>query len=90
MPSHETFSLNEDIILYSHHALDFICIKIPTFWFNNKLTSLLGKTNKGKKTPREDHELGYSNFTLALILYLPNPEKNTCNFPQCINVYKIG
>ena len=31
-----------------------------------KVISLLGKKNTGKKTPKEDSELGYSDFTLTL------------------------
>ena len=38
-----------------------------------KVISLLGKKNTGKKTPKEDSELGYSDFTLALTFHLPQP-----------------
>ena len=38
-----------------------------------KVISLLGKKNTGKKTPKEDRELGYSN--LALTLHLPHPQQ---------------
>ena len=31
-----------------------------------KVNSLLEKKNTGKKTPKEDSELGYSDFTLTL------------------------
>ena len=37
-----------------------------------KITCILGGKNKGKKTPREDRELGYSDFNLALTLNLPH------------------
>ena len=40
-----------------------------------KVISLLGKKNTGKKTPKEDSELGYSNFTLALTFHLPHPQQ---------------
>ena len=40
-----------------------------------KIISLLGKKNKGKKTPKEDSELGYTNFTLALTFHLPHPQQ---------------
>ena len=40
-----------------------------------KIISLLGKKNTGKKTPKEDSELGYSDFTLALTFHLPNPQQ---------------
>ena len=38
-----------------------------------KVISLLGQKNTGKKTPKEDSELGYSDLTLALTLNLPHP-----------------
>ena len=41
-------------------------VKILTCGLNNKVTNLLGKKNTGKKTPKEDLELGNSNFTPAL------------------------
>ena len=40
-----------------------------------KVISLLGKKNTGKKTPKEDSELVYSNFTLTLTFHLPHPNK---------------
>ena len=40
-----------------------------------KVISLLWKKNTGKKTPKEDSKLGYSDFTLALTFHLPNPQK---------------
>ena len=40
-----------------------------------KIISLLGKKNKGKKTPKEDSELGYSDFTLTLTFHLPQPQQ---------------
>ena len=39
------------------------------------IISLLGKKNTGKKTPTEDSELGYSDFTLTLTFRLPNPQQ---------------
>ena len=54
--------------------------KIPTYRFKYKITSLLGKKNKGKKTPREDDELGYSDFTLALTFDLPQPQQKYMKF----------
>ena len=33
------------------------------------------KRNTGKKTPKEDHELGYLDFTLALTFYLIHPQQ---------------
>ena len=40
-----------------------------------KIFNLLGKKNTGKKNPKEDRELGYSDFTLALTLHLPHTSK---------------
>ena len=40
-----------------------------------KVISVLGKKNIGKKTPKEDSELGYSDFTLALTFHLPHPQQ---------------
>ena len=40
-----------------------------------KVISLLGKMNTGKKTPKENSELGYSKVTLALTFHLPNPQQ---------------
>ena len=40
-----------------------------------KVISLLGKKNTGKKTPKEDSELGYSDFTLTLTFHLPHPQQ---------------
>ena len=53
-----------------------------------KIISLLGKKNTGKKTPKKDRELGYSDFTLALTFHLPHPNKKTCNCPKCIKKLK--
>ena len=40
-----------------------------------KVISLLGKKNTGKKTPKEDSELGYLDFTLMLTFHLPHPQQ---------------
>ena len=40
-----------------------------------KVTSLFGKKYTGKKTPKEDSELGYSDFTLAPTFHLPHPQQ---------------
>ena len=42
-----------------------------------KVISLLGKKNIGKKTPKEDSELGYSDFTLTLTFHLPHPQQKS-------------
>ena len=51
-----------------------------------KVISLLGEKNTGKKTPKEDNEFGNSDFTLTLTFHLPHPNKKTCNCPQCIKI----
>ena len=40
-----------------------------------KIIGLLGKKNTGKKTPKEDSKLVYSDFTLALTFDLPHPQQ---------------
>ena len=45
-----------------------------------KVISLLGKKNTDKKTPKEDSELDYSDFTLTLTLHLPHPPKKNMQF----------
>ena len=40
-----------------------------------KVISLLGKKNTGKKTPKEYSEFGYSDFTLAFTFHLPHPQQ---------------
>ena len=40
-----------------------------------KIISLLGEKKTGKKNPKEDSELGYSHFTLALTFRLPHPQQ---------------
>ena len=40
-----------------------------------KVINLLGKKNTGKKTLKEDSELGYSDFNLTLTFYLPHPQQ---------------
>ena len=51
-----------------------------------KVISLLGEKNTGKKTPKEDSELGYSDFTLALTFQLTHHQKKHAIVP---NAYKI-
>ena len=73
MPSHASFSLHQDII--------FLAIMLQNYTMyaryrhagsTIKIISLLGKKNIGKETPREDRELGYSDFTLELTFNLPH------------------
>ena len=40
-----------------------------------KIINLLGKKNTRKKTSKENSELGYSDFTLALTFHLPHPQQ---------------
>ena len=46
-----------------------------------KVISLLGKKNTGKKTPKEDSELGYSDFTLTLTFPLRHPQQKSRQLP---------
>ena len=45
-----------------------------------KVISLLGEKNTGKKNPKEDSELGYSDFTLALTFHLPHSQQKEMQF----------
>ena len=45
-----------------------------------KVISLLGEKNTGKKTPKEDSEFCYSNFTLTLTFHLPHPQQKDMQF----------
>ena len=47
-----------------------------------KIISLLGKKNTGKKIPKEDSELGYLDFTLALTFRLPHPQQKDMKLSQ--------
>ena len=47
-----------------------------------KVISLLGKKNTGKNTPKEDSELGYSDFTLTLTFHLSYPLKKHAIVPN--------
>ena len=42
-----------------------------------KVIILLGKKNTGNKTPKDDSEFGYLDFTLALTFHLPHPQQKT-------------
>ena len=45
--------------------------------------------NTGKKTPKEDRELGYSDFTLALTIHLPHPQQKDMQVSQCIKNWNM-
>ena len=45
-----------------------------------KIINLLEKKNTCKKTPKEDSELGYSDFTLTLTIHLPHPQQKGIQF----------
>ena len=45
-----------------------------------KVISLLGKKNTGKKTPKEYSEFGDSHFTLELTFHLPHPQQKDMQF----------
>ena len=75
MPSHASFSSLSGYH-FSHHASELNYVqKIERADSTEKVISLLGKKNKGKKTPKEDSELGYSDFTLTLPFNLPHPQQ---------------
>ena len=77
MPSHASFSLHQKII-------SAIVIMLQSYTMYKryrhvgstlKIISLLGKKNTGKKTPKEDSELGYSDFTQALTFHSLHPQQ---------------
>ena len=75
MPSHASFSILSGYH-FSHHAPELNYYTRYRFaGSTEKVISLSGKKNTGKKTPKEDSELGYSDFTLALTLHLPHPKQ---------------
>ena len=75
MPSHALFSSLSGYH-FSHHATELNYVqKIRHADSTEKVISLLGKKNTGKKTPKEDSDLGYSDFTLALTFNLPPPQQ---------------
>ena len=57
-----------------------------------KVISLLGKKNTGKKTPKES--LGYSDFTLALTFNLSHPQQKDMQLspmhPKKLNTSVVG
>ena len=72
MPSRASFS-NLSGYHFSHHAPKVNYVqKIWHAGLTEKVISLLEKKNTGKKTPKEDSELGYSDFTLTLTFHLPH------------------
>ena len=77
MPSHASFSLHQDIIFVLAIMLQSYTMytRYRHAGSTEKIISLLRKKNKGKKTPKEDSELGYSDFTLALTFHLPHPQQ---------------
>ena len=57
-----------------------------------KVISVLGKKNLGKKTTKEDSELGYSDFILALTFHLPHPQQKYMQFypmHKKIEIYEL-
>ena len=77
MPSHASFSFHQDMIFVLAIMLQsyFMYTRYRHAGSTVKIISLLGKKNTGKKTPKEDSELGYSDFTLALTFHLPHPQQ---------------
>ena len=58
---------------FSHHASELNYVQKICAGSTEKVINLSGKKNTGKKTPKEDSELGYSDFTLTLTFHLPHP-----------------
>ena len=77
MLSHASFSLPQDIISVLAIMLQSYTMytRYRDAGSTEKVISLLGKKNTGKKTPKEDRELGYSDFTLALTFCLPHTQQ---------------
>ena len=77
VPSHASFSLHQEIIF----VLDIMLQRYTMYTryihagSTIRIISLLGKKNTGKKTPKEDRELGYSDVTLSLTFHLPHPQQ---------------
>ena len=55
--------------------------------FNSRTTSLLGQKNAGKKAPKMDRELGYSDFTLTLSFNTP-PQQERMKLSPIRKKYK--
>ena len=80
---------------FSTIMLHFLCFyTLYKLWhhrFNRKLISLLRKKNTGKKTPREDCELGYLDFNLTVTFHLLHPkQKNMSLSPMHKKLEKQG
>ena len=77
VPSHASFLLHQDIIFVLAIMLHSYTIYTRYRHASSiiKIISLLGKKNKGKKTPKEDRELGYSELTIALAFHIPHPQQ---------------
>ena len=91
VPSHASLSLHQDIIF----ILD-IMLQSYTMYTRYrhagttiKIINLLGKKNTGKKTPKEDCELGYSDFTLSLTFHLTHPQQKDIQFSPMHKKNKI-
>ena len=85
VPSHASFSLHQDIIFLLGIMLQSYTMytRYRHAGSTDKVISLLGKKNTGKKTPKEDSELGYSDFTLALTFqFTPPPTKRHAIVPN--------
>ena len=78
MPSHASFSLHQDIIFVLPIMFQS-CTMYTRYRIAGSITkiiSLLGKKNTGKKTPKEDTELGYS------VSIYPTPTKRHAIVPN--------
>ena len=75
MPSHASFSNLSRYHLAIMLQNETLYKRYRHAGSTENVISLLGEKNTGKKTPKEDSEFGYSDFTLALTFHLPHPQQ---------------
>ena len=80
MPSHASFSNLSGYHLSIMLQNETMYKRYRHVGSTEKVISLLGKKNTGKKTPKEDSELGYSDFTFTLTFHLPHPQQKDMKF----------
>ena len=71
------FQVYQDIILAIMFQTQTMYKRYKLAGSREKVISLLGKKNTGKKTPKDDSELGYSDFTLTVTIHLPQPQQKS-------------
>ena len=76
MPSHALFfPVYQDFILAIMLQTQTMYERYKYAGSTEKAISLLGEKNTSEKTPKEDSELGYSDFILTLTFHLPHPQQ---------------